>query len=188
MTPEMRNFVGGGSVLLLYSMFFLHYYYYHYIIIIIVIIIIIIIIIIIVIIIIIIIIIIVIIIIIIIIISIIVIIIIIIIIILSLLYSLYILTFPIVVIFFHGCVLCGWLYHHMLSVSYISRESWVLCLLLLCSLMMFANDWVQCDSMVVFFCLQITLPHYHYHADLPEGIELLICLSGIFCIECVSKV
>ena len=42
--------------------------------------------------------------------------------------------------------------------------------------------------MVVFVCLHITLPHYHHYADLSESIELLKCLSGTFCIECVSKI
>ena len=36
--------------------------------------------------------------------------------------------------------------------------------------------------------LHITLPHYHYYADLPEGIEVLKCLSDIFCLKCVSKI
>ena len=34
------------------------------------------------------------------------------------------------------------------------------------------------------FCLHIALPHY----DPSEGIELLNCLSGTFCIECVSTI
>ena len=42
--------------------------------------------------------------------------------------------------------------------------------------------------MVVFFCLHITLPHYHHHADLSEGFELLKCLSNTICLECVSKI
>ena len=81
-----------------------------------------------------------------------------------------------------------WLHHRMLSVSYISRESWVLCLLLLCSLMMCENNRVHYDPMVVFVCLHITLPHYHHYTDKSEGIELLKCLSSTFCLECVSKI
>ena len=42
--------------------------------------------------------------------------------------------------------------------------------------------------MVVFIYLHITWPHYHHHADLSEGIELLKCLSGSFCLECVSRI
>ena len=37
-------------------------------------------------------------------------------------------------------------------------------------------------------CLHITLPHYHHYADLSESIELLKCLSGTFCLECVSEI
>ena len=49
------------------------------------------------------------------------------------------------------------LYHTMLSVSYIFWESWVFCLLLLCSLIMCTNDKVHYDPMVVFVCLLATL-------------------------------
>ena len=83
-------------------------------------------------------------------------------------------------------VCLGWLYHHMLSVSYISQESWVLFLLLLCSLVMCANNWVCFGPMVILICLHFTLPH-HY-ADVAEGIKLLKCLSGIFCLEYASKI
>ena len=40
----------------------------------------------------------------------------------------------------------------MLSIAYLSRESWVSCLLLLCSLIMCANNRVQYDAMVIFVC------------------------------------
>ena len=59
--------------------------------------------------------------------------------------------FPIVVIFPWLCAWCG--YAIMLSVSYISRESWVLFLLLLCTFMMCANNRINCGPMVVFVCL-----------------------------------
>ena len=36
--------------------------------------------------------------------------------------------------------------------------------------------------------MDITLPHYHHYADISEGIELIKCLSDIFCLECVSKI
>ena len=77
-------------------------------------------------------------------------------------------TSPIVVIFFNGCVR-EVVYHHMLSVSYISRDRWVSFLLLFCSLMMRANNPVHYGPMVAFVCLRITLRHYHY-ADVSEVI------------------
>ena len=58
--------------------------------------------------------------------------------------------------------------------SYISREVWVLFLLLLCSLMMCTNNRVHYGPMAVFICLHIT--HYHHYADVSEGIELVKCL------------
>ena len=65
------------------------------------------------------------------------------------------------------------LYHHMLAVSYISRESWVLCFLLVPSLMMCANNRIHYDPTVLFVCFHTTLPHYHHYADLSECIELM---------------
>ena len=42
--------------------------------------------------------------------------------------------------------------------------------------------------MVVYEYLHMTLPYYHHYAELSEGIELLKCLSDIFCHKCVSKI
>ena len=96
-------------------------------------------------------------------------------------------SFPTVVIF--SVVVClRWLHHHRLSVSYTSQERWVLCLLLLCNLMMCANNQVNSGPMVIFLCLHMTLPHYLHWADPSEGIELLKFLSGIFYLDCVSKI
>ena len=96
-----------------------------------------------------------------------------------------ILIFPIVVIFSNIGYL-RWLYHHMLSVSYISWETWVVFFLLLCSLMIRAYDRVHYSPVVVFVCLHITLPHYHQFADVSEGIRFLIYLSSGFCRVCVN--
>ena len=65
-------------------------------------------------------------------------------------------NFPLLLYFF--VVVClMWLYHHMLSVSYISRESWVLWL---CSLMgCVVNNRVHYEPMVIFVGLHITLLH-----------------------------
>ena len=63
----------------------------------------------------------------------------------------------------------------MLSVSYLSRESWVLFLLTLCSFMMCTNNRMNYDPMVVFVCLHLTPHHilYHPYVDVSEGIEHL---------------
>ena len=39
-----------------------------------------------------------------------------------------------------------------------------------------------------YFCLHTTIPHYHHYVNLSESIELLKCLLGLFCLECVSKI
>ena len=54
--------------------------------------------------------------------------------------------------------------------------------------MMCANDKIHYDLMVVLVYLHITLPHYHHYANLSESIEFVKCLSGTFCLECVSKI
>ena len=76
----------------------------------------------------------------------------------------------------------------MLSVSCISLEIWVFCLLLLHSLMICANYRIHYDPMVIFVCLHTTIHYYHHYADLSTFIELLKYLPGAFCLECVSKI
>ena len=73
-----------------------------------------------------------------------------------------------------------WLYHHMLTVSYISRERWVLFSVLLCNLMLFADNRGH-GQIVAFVCLHIPLPHYYHYVDVSGSIELLKCLSVRFC-------
>ena len=76
--------------------------------------------------------------------------------------------------YFSVVVCLRWLYHHVLSVSYIFRKSWVLSIQLLCRLMMCAYTRVHYGPMVVFVCFHIKLLCYHHHyADLSEGIELV---------------
>ena len=52
-------------------------------------------------------------------------------------------------------------------------------------LMVVYKQWVHYHLMVAYVYLHISLPHYHYHADLPEGIELLKCLSDILSWVCL---
>ena len=82
--------------------------------------------------------------------------------------------------YFFVAVCLKWLYHNMLLVPYISMESWVLLLLLLCSLMMCANNRIHYGLMVVFICLHVTLAHYLHYAGISEGTELLKRFSGTF--------
>ena len=98
-------------------------------------------------------------------------------------------SFTIVVMFFRGCV-PEVAVPHMLSVWYICIPGnlFFFCPLILCSLMMCANTRVHYDPMVEFICLYITLPPYHHYTDLSESIELLKCLAGTFCLECLSNI
>ena len=73
----------------------------------------------------------------------------------------------------------------MLSASYLSRESWVLFLLLPCSFMMCANNRIYYDPKVVFVWLHVTLPHFHHYTYVSESIALLKYLSGTLCRVCV---
>ena len=79
-----------------------------------------------------------------------------------------------------------WLYQHMLSVSYISRESWCCVSLSLCSLVICANNRVCYGPIIVSVSLHIALPHYLHYADVSESIEVLKCL--VHSVECVSKI
>ena len=60
--------------------------------------------------------------------------------------------------------------------------------LLLCRFICVQITKVHYDPMVLFVCLHITPPYYHLYADLSECIELRKCLSGTFCLVCVSKI
>ena len=75
---------------------------------------------------------------------------------------------------YSSTVVClKWLYHHMLSISYISRESCALFRLLLHSFMMWANSQIHYRPMIVYVCLHFTLPHFLHYTDVSEGIEIM---------------
>ena len=70
------------------------------------------------------------------------------------------------------------LHHHMLSVSYISLESWVLFHLLLCSLMMCTNNCIMVRWSYSFIC------RFHYPAIIIMQTYLKVfnlCLPGTVC-------
>ena len=93
-------------------------------------------------------------------------------------------------------------YRSKMSVKYISHISWlcawggctIICcrfhiyprksgfffFLILCSIMMCANNRVHNGLMVIFVCLHFRVPHYHHNAGVTESNELLKCLSGSF--------
>ena len=79
---------------------------------------------------------------------------------------------------FRGCAIVCCRFHIY------PMKSWIVSLLLLCNLMMCANDRVHYGPMIVFVCLHITVPHYHHYADISEGIGLLKLHS----VQCVSNI
>ena len=50
--------------------------------------------------------------------------------------------------------------------------------------MMSANSWISFGLLIVFVCLYITPSHCRHFAYLLEDIELIKCLSDIFCRVC----
>ena len=68
-------------------------------------------------------------------------------------------TYPIVVIFSSGCVIVVIILLYALGFIYIPGKLGCV-FLLLCGLMICANDGVYYGPMVVFLCLHITLRHY----------------------------
>ena len=66
-----------------------------------------------------------------------------------------------------------WLQHYMLSVSYIFRESWVLFLLLLCSLMTCGDNRVHYGPIVVVLCLRVTPLEYHHYTIMQTYLKLV---------------
>ena len=67
--------------------------------------------------------------------------------------------------------------------SICSPENLGLFYLLLCSRMMRANNRLHYGPIVIFVCLYIAPPHYHYHSDVSKGMELLLVrysLSSVY--------
>ena len=50
-------------------------------------------------------------------------------------------------------------------------------------LMMRPNDRIHYGPMVVFVYLHLTFPHYHHHADVSEGIELVWYILSNVCLR-----
>ena len=92
-------------------------------------------------------------------------------------------TFPIVIIFsVVVCLRC--LLHHIMSlIAYTFRENREFVFIIV-QFMMSANNRIRFVFKIVFVCLYITPAHYHHCANLSEDIELIKCLSDIFCQVC----
>ena len=78
------------------------------------------------------------------------------------------------------CLRC--LLHHTLSlIAYTFRENRDFVFIIIVQFMMSAISRIRFGLLIVFVCLYITPSHYHHRANLSEDIEVIKCLSGIFC-------
>ena len=81
------------------------------------------------------------------------------------------------------CLRC--LLHHILSLTaYTFRENQDFVFIIFVQFMMSSNSRMHFGLQIVFVCLYITSYHYHHCANLSEDIELIKCLSDIFCRVC----
>ena len=85
--------------------------------------------------------------------------------------------------------LCAWdvcyiIFCHLLHIR--SGKSGI-CFNFIVQFMLSANIWIRFGLQIVLVCLYSTPSHYHHCANLSEGIELIKCLSVIFCRVCKIK-
>ena len=72
--------------------------------------------------------------------------------------------------------------HHILSlIAYTFRENREFVFIIIVQFMMGANIRICCGLQIVLVCLYSTSSHYHHCENLSEGVELIKCLSDIFC-------
>ena len=92
--------------------------------------------------------------------------------------------FPLLSYFF--VVVClKYLLHHILSlIAYTFREIRDFVFIIIAQFMMSENSRIRFGLQIAFVCLYITSSQYHHCANLFEGIELIECLSDIFCRVC----
>ena len=77
------------------------------------------------------------------------------------------------------------LLHHILSlIAYTFREKREFVFIIIVQFMTSANIRIHFGLEIVLICLYRTPSHYHHCANLSEGIELIKCLSDIFCQVC----
>ena len=81
------------------------------------------------------------------------------------------------------CLRCL-LHHILLLIAYICRENREFVFIIIVRFVMSANYRMLFFLKIVFVCLYITPSHYHHCANLSEDIELIKCLSDIFCRAC----
>ena len=86
--------------------------------------------------------------------------------------------------------LCAWdvchiIFCHLLHIRSGKKREFVF--IFIVQFMMSANSRVRFGLQIVFACLYSSPSHYHHCANLCEDIELIKCLSDIFCRVCKIK-
>ena len=81
------------------------------------------------------------------------------------------------------CLRCL-LHYFLLLIAYTFRENRDFVFIIIVQFMMVDNSRIRYGFLIVFDCLYITPSHYHHCANLSEDIELIKCLSDIFCRVC----
>ena len=78
--------------------------------------------------------------------------------------------------------------HHILSrIAYTFWENRDFVFIIIVQFMMSANIRIRFGLQIMFVCLYIKPSHYHHCANLSEDIELIKCLSDMFCRVCKIK-
>ena len=87
---------------------------------------------------------------------------------------------------FFSVVVClrSLLHHNMSLIAYTFRENRKFVFIIIVQLMMRANSQIRFGVQIVFVRLYSTPSHYQHCANLSKGIELIKCLSDIFCRVC----
>ena len=93
-------------------------------------------------------------------------------------------TFPIVTIWFRGCVSEMFVASYSVTYSiYVPGKPGIFFHYYV-QFMMIANSRIRFGLQIVLVCWYSTPSHYHYCTNVSEDIELIKCLSNIFCRVC----
>ena len=92
--------------------------------------------------------------------------------------------FPIAIIFSVVVCLRCLLHHILLLIAYTLRENREFVFIIFVQFMMSVKSRIRFGLRILFVYMYTTPSHYHHCANLPEDIELIKCLSDIFCPVC----
>ena len=92
---------------------------------------------------------------------------------------------PIMKICMEDVTVIPWSLHiKLINIAYTFRESREFVFIIIVQFMTSANIRIRFGLQIVVVCLYSTPTHYHHCVNLSEGVELIKCLSDIFCRVC----